>query len=69
MNTKPIVNASNGNLFLLGLIFLVLKLTGHITWSWWFVLMPFYIIPALLLSAAAVFVVIGLISKLFTERK
>lgn len=27
----------------LGLIFVVLKLTNYIDWSWWFVLMPFYI--------------------------
>jgi len=27
----------------LGVIFIVLKLVGVIAWSWWFVLMPFYI--------------------------
>lgn len=27
---------------MLGLIFVTLKLTGHITWSWWWVLLPFY---------------------------
>jgi hypothetical protein len=31
----------------LGLIFLVLKLTDTIAWSWWWVLLPFYG-PALL---------------------
>lgn len=29
-------------LFLLGLVFLVLKLTGYISWSWWLVCLPFY---------------------------
>ena len=29
----------------LGLLFIGLKLTGHIDWSWWFVLLPFYILP------------------------
>jgi hypothetical protein len=28
---------------ILGLIFITLKLTGHITWSWMWVLSPFWI--------------------------
>lgn len=31
------------SLFLLGVVFVILKLTNYIGWSWWFVLMPFYI--------------------------
>lgn len=27
---------------LLGIVFIVLKLLGVITWSWWVVLLPFY---------------------------
>jgi hypothetical protein len=27
---------------LLGVAFVVLKLTGHITWSWWYVTLPFW---------------------------
>lgn len=27
---------------LLGVLFVALKLLGHITWSWWLVLLPFY---------------------------
>lgn len=27
---------------LLGVVFVVLKLTGYITWSWWFVTLPFW---------------------------
>lgn len=27
----------------LGVIFIVLKLVGVITWSWWLVLLPFYL--------------------------
>lgn len=27
---------------ILGLIFITLKLTSVITWSWWFVLLPLY---------------------------
>lgn len=27
---------------LLGILFVALKILGHITWSWWWVLLPFY---------------------------
>lgn len=41
----------------LGLIFIVLKCVGVIAWSWWLVLLPWYIIPLIwgiiLLAAAA----------------
>lgn len=31
-----------GFLGLLGILFIGLKLTGYITWSWWLVLLPIY---------------------------
>lgn len=31
--------------FLLGLLFIGLKLTGYIDWSWWWVLAPFWAVP------------------------
>jgi len=31
-----------GVLGLLGIVFVVLKLMGIITWSWWYVTMPFW---------------------------
>ena len=41
-NTKNV--SVNFPLFgILGLIFITLKLTGHITWSWLWVLSPFWI--------------------------
>jgi hypothetical protein len=40
-STKPIVQLPY--LGILGLIFITLKLTGHITWSWLWVLAPFWI--------------------------
>lgn len=43
---------------LLGVAFVVLKLTGHIDWSWWWVLAPFWVpvalVVAVLLVAGAV---------------
>lgn len=38
---------------LLGLLFIGLKLTGYIAWSWWLVLMPLYL-PALIVIVIAV---------------
>lgn len=38
----------------LGLIFVTLKLTGVIAWSWWWVLLPFYGGVALLLAILVV---------------
>lgn len=40
---------------LLGVLFVALKLTGHITWSWWWVLAPFWVPFALFLIPGAVF--------------
>ena len=37
---------------LLGVLFVGLKLTGYIDWSWWYVTMPFW-------GAFALFLVIG----------
>lgn len=37
----------------LGLIFVTLKLTGVIAWSWWWVLLPFYGGIVLLLALLA----------------
>lgn len=42
---------------ILGIVFIVLKLTSVITWSWWWVLAPFWIHFILL-------VVVGVIKEL-----
>lgn len=39
-----------GFLDILGIVFVVLKLTETIAWSWWLVLLPFYIVPAVVLG-------------------
>jgi len=38
-----------GFLSALCIVFIALKLTGFIAWSWWLVLLPIYAIPALLI--------------------
>lgn len=60
------MNETSGmsGLTILGIIFVILKLVGSITWSWWWVLAPFWIIPILWGSV----VVIGFIIAMLTIR-
>lgn len=39
-------------LSVLGVLFIALKLTGVIAWSWWLVLLPFYFWLAILVGGA-----------------
>lgn len=39
---------------LLTIVFITLKLTGHVDWSWWWVLSPLWIPIVLVLSILAV---------------
>lgn len=39
---------------LLTILFIGLKLTGYIDWSWWWVLSPLWAVVALILSAVVV---------------
>lgn len=41
---------------LLFIVFLVLKLTGYISWSWWYITMPIWIVPALVIVGAIPYV-------------
>jgi hypothetical protein len=43
------------------LIFLVLKLTGNISWSWWWVTSPLWIPLLLVLSIMALIFIFGLV--------
>lgn len=51
------VGSSVGTLDLLGLIFVVLKLLGKITWSWWLVTLPFWGPIALILVAIIILLI------------
>lgn len=46
---------------LLGVMFVGLKLTGHIAWSWWWVTAPFWGPIALVLAVVAVAVPVLLV--------
>lgn len=43
-------SSKSGGITFLGIlfiVFLVLKLTGHIDWSWWWVFAPLWVMPLL----------------------
>ena len=44
---SKMIDASIPRPWMVGVLFLALKLTGIIEWHWMFVTMPFYLIPAL----------------------
>lgn len=47
-----------GFLSLLTVLFIGLKLTGYIDWSWLWVLCPLWIVPAVLISIAVLVIVV-----------
>jgi hypothetical protein len=48
---------------ILGIVFVSLKLTGYITWSWWYVTLPFWIIPATVLIISFIALIIFLFNN------
>jgi len=57
---------------LLGVAFVILKLTGYITWSWWWVTLPFWGGLALVLAllfGGGIIVALGLGLKEIFKRK
>ncbi len=50
---------------LLAIVFITLKLTGYIAWSWWWVLAPLWAPVAVVLS---IFLIIVLIAALVGKR-
>ncbi|AXH71256.1 hypothetical protein BSP36_211 [Bacillus phage BSP36] len=72
VNVNKTINHNNrgggvGVVSLLTLIFVTLKLTGHITWSWWWVLSPLWISAGLVIALIAVVFVIALIAALLEK--
>lgn len=53
-----------GCLTVLGLIFVTLKLTGNIDWSWWWVLAPWWAPISLVLAGLIIYLVIALIIEM-----
>lgn len=64
-NNSTVTSGGVGLFGLLGVLFIGLKLTDNIDWSWWLVLLPFYwIVPTILFFALGMFVVSS-IAELF----
>jgi len=59
--SSPATSGGISGTTLLGVLFVGLKLTGHIDWSWWYVTLPFWGPLALILAALAVVLAAGLI--------
>ena len=64
-------NSSSSNgisaLGLLGVLFVGLKLTGFISWSWWYVTMPFWGGLAILAVVCIVILIIWGIAQVFGD--
>jgi hypothetical protein len=59
-------------LSILTLIFITLKLTGYIAWSWWWVLSPLWIPFAIILGIGLIVLVLALVTSApikFRKRK
>jgi hypothetical protein len=50
---------------LLTVLFIGLKLTGHITWSWWWVLSPLWISALIGLTILAIVLIIAVATGFF----
>lgn len=61
-DTTVVRSGGIGTLGLLGCIFVTLKLTGYITWSWWWVTAPFWGGAALVLSIWVIILLIALVA-------
>jgi hypothetical protein len=62
MSKEKQVTAINSSILtILFIVFLVLKLTGEIDWSWWWVTSPLWLPVAILLVVVNVILIVGAI--------
>jgi hypothetical protein len=62
MSKEKQVTAINSSILtILFVVFLVLKLTGNIDWSWWWVTSPLWLPVAILLVVVNVLLIVGAI--------
>lgn len=60
---KPVLSCNIGFTGILTLIFITLKLTGFINWSWWWVISPLWLpIAVLLILFFIIFIIAGIFS-------
>ena len=58
---KNEINGGSGLLFVMFVLFLVLKLAGVITWSWWLVTAPLWLVPALFFVIIVIALCLGIV--------
>jgi len=63
MSKLEISNKNIGFGGLLAILFIGLKLTGNITWSWWWVLFPLWISMAIILTIMIIIILFKILSK------
>lgn len=68
MENKQIYRGPSG-IFLMFLVFMTLKLTDFIDWSWWWITAPLWVIPAFILSIVFIALVIGAIAIIIDKIK
>ena len=69
-NNKNKLTISIGNLSLstvLFIVFLVLKLTGYISWSWWWVTAPLWALPVAVFGIIVIALCLGLFGLILYE--
>lgn len=70
MNEKgQVAGGGVGFLGLLTLLFIGLKLSGHIDWSWWWVLSPIWIPIAFVIAIIVFMLVVALIVGIFSSEE
>lgn len=62
------VSGGGGVFTLLGILFVALKLTGYISWSWWYVTLPFWGGLAFILAIAIIAGFFGLLYALIFHK-
>jgi len=65
MSKKSAQSSGSGTSMVLFIVFLILKLTNVIDWSWWWVTCPLWIGLAIVLAMMAIAGIIGLIINSF----
>lgn len=60
MSNEKTTSGGIGFTGLLTIVFIFLKLTGYITWSWWWVLLPLWGLPAVFIVGFIIFCLIKL---------
>jgi len=61
MSEKQVTTINSGILTILFVVFLVLKLTGNIDWSWWWVTSPLWLPIALTFFIVSIIFVVSII--------